>query len=130
MLFREDLQTKKTQIAADYIISSLCAGLFAAVLWLPGILSIKGGRLDKDASSAISLWENMPFQEIGAKLFTGANTTDELVNGLPNIFIGIIPLALAVLFFINRKIEARKKTAAALAQVTFDYRHVYDSFFP
>ncbi len=112
--FREDLQNRKGIIAADYIISSLCAGLFASVLWLPSILSIKGGRLEKDTSSAISLWENMPFLEMGAKLFTGANTTDELVNGLPNIFIGIISLALAVLFFMNRKIDRRKKTAAGL----------------
>ncbi len=114
IVFREELQERKLKIIIDYAITSFCAGLFAAVLWLPSILSIKGGRLDQDAGWAVSLWENMPFQEIGAKLFTGANTTDELVNGLPNIFIGIIPLALAVLFFMNRVISKKKKMAAAL----------------
>lgn len=128
IIHREDLQPRKEQIAADYILSSLCAGLFAAVLWLPSILSIKGGRLDQDASSAVSLWENMPFQEMGAKLFTGANSTDELINGLPNIFIGIIPLALAVLFFMNRKIDRRKKTEAAML-LGFYLLAFYTSFF-
>ncbi|MBO4799900.1 MAG: YfhO family protein, partial [Lachnospiraceae bacterium] len=45
---------------------------------------------------------------------TGANSFDELVDGLPNVFVGILPLALAVLFFLHKGIERRKKGEAAL----------------
>ncbi len=114
VIYREEFRGRKGPTIADYAMSSLCGGLLAAVLWLPGFLSLRGGRLEQNITSALSLWENMPFQEIGAKLFTGANSTDELVNGLPNIFIGIIPLAFAVLFFMNRKIDKRKKTTAMI----------------
>ena len=51
---------------------------------------------------------------MASKLFTGANSTMELSNGLPNIFVGILPLVLTILFFLNQKIDKRRKTAAAV----------------
>ena len=99
------------QLFLRYAISSLCGGLLVCALWLPGFLSLRGGRLDQTGLADFSLWENMPILQIGAKLFTGANSTAELVNGLPNIYVGILPLALAVLFFLNRKVDGRKKIA-------------------
>ena len=111
-LKKEELEGRKLRLFIHYALSSLFGGLLAIVLWLPAFLSMQGGRLDQTSLADFSFGENMPFLEIGAKLFTGANSTGELVNGLPNIFVGILPLALALLFFLSRAIDKRKKAAA------------------
>lgn len=111
-LYQDDLKGRKLRVFAHYALSSLCGGLLPIAVWLPGFLSLRGGRLDQTEITDFSLWENMPFLQIGAKLFTGANNTSELVNGLPNIFVGILPLALAVLFFLSKAVDRRKKAAA------------------
>ncbi len=111
-LYGEELKGKKLRTFVHYAISSLCGGLLSVVIWLPAFLSLQGGRLEQTMIADFSFWENMPFLEIGAKLFTGANSTAELVNGLPNIYVSILPLALAVLFFLSKEIGRKKKLAA------------------
>ncbi len=112
-LYRDELRGKKLRLFVNYALASLCGGLLACALWLPSLLSIQGGRLDQTkVGDILNFGENMPFLEIGAKLFTGAHSTSELVNGLPNIFVGVLPLALAVLFFLSKEIDRRKKAAA------------------
>ncbi len=103
----------KKRVFLKYCLSSLLAGLLSAVIWLPALLSLRGGRLDQTTIASFSLGERLPFLEIGAKLFSGANSTAELSNGRPNVFVGILPVALVILFFRNREIDRRKKTAAA-----------------
>ncbi|MCR4891127.1 MAG: YfhO family protein [Lachnospiraceae bacterium] len=115
----EKLQGKRLSLFVKYALSSICGGLLAAVLWLPSLLSLQGGRLEQTSLSDFSLWEHMPFLQMGAKLFTGAHSTAELINGLPNIFVGILPLALAVLFFLNKEIGNRKKIAAGFLLVFY-----------
>ena len=105
----EELRGKRGRLILRYALASLLGGLLAACLWLPAFLSLRGGRLDQTGLADFSFGENMPFLEIGAKLFSGANSRDEQVDGLPNIFVGILPLALAVLFFLDKGIERRKK---------------------
>jgi len=112
-------EVRKGRLFLRYALSSLFAGLLACALWLPGFLSLRGGRLDQTSIADFSFWENMPLLQIGAKLFTGANTTNELVNGLPNIFVGILPLALVVLFFQSRKEDGRKKGAAGFLLIIY-----------
>ncbi len=102
----------KKRVIMKYCLSSLLAGLLSAVIWLPALLSLRGGRLDQTTLETFSFIERMPFFMIGAKLFSGTNSTAELVNGLPNIFVGMFPVALMVLFFRNRKIQKRVKAAA------------------
>jgi len=109
----------RKQIAVTYIVSSLLAGGLSSIVWLPALLSMRGGRLDQSVAYAISFSENMPFLDMAAKLFTGANTTAELSNGLPNIFVGILPLALVILFFMNRKTDRRRKNAAGFLLVVY-----------
>ena len=114
-LYRDELQGRLRRVVFRYALSSICAGLLGAAIWLPSLLGISGGRLDQTTISDFSFNENMPLLEIGAKLFTGANDKAELINGLPNIYVGILPVALVILFFLNREIDRRKKTAAGLA---------------
>ena len=106
-------------VAVKYILSSLFAGALSSVVWLPALLSLRGGRLDQSLVGFITMRENMPFLDMFAKLFTGANTTAELSNGLPNIFVGILPVFLVILFFTNSKIIKQRKTAAAVLLIGY-----------
>ncbi len=103
----------KSSVVIRYAISSVLGGGLSAVVWLPALLSLRGGRLDQSVANVISFKENMPFLDMFSKLFIGANSTSELSNGLPNIFVGILPVFLVIMFFMNKKIPARKKIAAA-----------------
>lgn len=104
----------KKAVVFKYILSSLLAGALSAIVWLPALLSLKGGRLDQSVAYAITFKENMPFLEMASKFFSGANSTAELSNGLPNVFVGILPIFLILLFFINRMIDRRRKIAAGV----------------
>lgn len=111
----EELGERKRAVLVHYTLSSLFAGFLTMVVWLPGFLAMQGGRLEKTKLSDFTIWENMPFVQMGAKLFSGANSTNQLASGLPNIYVGILPIALVILFFLNSNIHKRRKAAAALA---------------
>ncbi len=110
----EELRGKRLRLFVQYALSSLCGGLLAVFLWLPAFLSLSGGRLNQTDLTDFHFYERQPLLEIGAKLFMGANSTAELVNGHPNIYVGLLPVALTVLFFLNKGVEKRKKAAAGV----------------
>ena len=110
-LMKEEMVGKRMALFVHYSIVSICSGLIPIVVWLPALMGIKGGRLDQTGIKDFSFWENMPFIEIFTKLFTGANTTSQLVDGLPNIYVGLLPIVLVILFFMNRNIAKRNKLA-------------------
>lgn len=98
-----------------YALSSLIAGLLAAPMWLPALKAFSGGgRLDQTQIAEYTFRENMPFIQMFSKLFTGANSKNELVIGMPNIFCGILVLALVILYFMDKHVEIRRKRAAGV----------------
>lgn len=110
----DSLSGKRLRIFLHYAISSICGGLLPIILWLPAFLSLQGGRLEQTKITDFTFVERQPLLDIGSKLFSGANSTSQLVYGLPNIFVGLLPVALVILFFMNKKIEKRKKMAAGI----------------
>ena len=111
----KELKGKKDKLTIRWLLSSLIAGLLAAPMWLPALKAYSGGgRLNQTVGSEYTFIENMPFIQIFSKLFTGANSTNELVVGLPNIFCGILVVALVILFFMNKKIDLRRRRAAGI----------------
>ena len=116
VLWRDNaaLQGRRLSIFVQYSISSLCGGLLVIFVWLPSFMGLMGGRLDKTSIMDFSFIERMPLIDILAKLFTGANSKTQLQAGLPNIFVGLLPIALVILYFINRKINRRRKIAVGL----------------
>ena len=110
-----ELAGKGKGLFANWALSSLFAGLLGAVVWLPTLKAYTGGgRLDQTGLSEYTFTEKMPFIQIFSKLFSGANSVNELVIGLPNIFCGILVVALVILFFMDKKIAPRFKRAAAV----------------
>ncbi len=110
-----ELAGRRGKLFRTWLVSSVIAGFLAAPMWLPALKAYSGGgRLNQTTLAEFTFTENMPFLQIFSKLFSGANSQNEMVDGLPNIFCGILVVALVVLFFLNRRIGKRKKTAAAL----------------
>ncbi len=92
-----------------YIISSLLGGGISAFFWFPSFMSYFGGRADQGGLTDYEYRQNMPFLDMGAKFFTGANSTSQLVDGLPVLFVGILILTLCIMWFIDPGISEIKK---------------------
>jgi len=114
-LHSTEMEGKGKSLFLRWALASLMAGLLGAAMWLPALKAYSGGgRLNQTGLSEYTFSENMPFIQIFSKLFSGANSVNELVIGMPNIFCGILVVALVILFFMDKKIESRLKKAAAV----------------
>lgn len=88
--------------------SLLAAGLLA-VLLLPTLCTLQGSLKDgQDLDAGITL-PNLNPVRVMSKLFTMAFNEHELMNGMPNIFCGLLMFVLTVLFFFNKKIPAKER---------------------
>lgn len=115
-LYTDDsLSGKRGRVFGKWTASSAISGLLAAPMWLPALKAYSGGgRLNQTTLEEYTFTEQAPFIQIFSKLFSGANSLNETVFGLPNIFCGILTVALVILFFMNLHIPKRKKTAAGV----------------
>ncbi|MBQ4382602.1 MAG: YfhO family protein [Oscillospiraceae bacterium] len=115
LVHSRDLAGQRRRLFLRWLTASLIGGLLAAPMWLPTLKAYTGGgRMNQTTILEYTFNENMPFIQMFSKLFSGANSTGELVNGMPNIFVGILCLALVILYFMNKKIDIRKKRAAGI----------------
>ena len=113
-LYAGNLENRR-RVIAHYFSSTVIAGLLAAFMWLPALKAFSGGgRFSQISGETYSLVPEFPFFQMFTKLFTGANSTDELLNGLPNLFCGVFVLALVVLFFAFGETSPRRKIAAGM----------------
>ena len=119
-LHSKEMKGKSTTLSLRWVFSSIFAGLLGAPMWLPALKAYSGGgRLNQTGIGEYTFTENMPFIQIFSKLFSGANSTNELVIGMPNIFCGILVVALVILFFMDKKIGTRFKKAAAVVLIIY-----------
>lgn len=101
----------KRKVVGKFVLTTLVAVAISAVVLVPVALYMFGGT----GSQHLFLSNFMPvprffLPDILGQLTTGAfNGKMHYVNGLPNIFIGIVLTVLVVLFFLNKKIERREK---------------------
>lgn len=117
MWYAEDADRRKEQGSRrilTFALSTIAAGLVAAVVWLPSLLSIMGGRLEQNSIFDLTFDDNMGILDIGAKLFAGANSTNQLIDGLPNIFVGALPLFLMIAFFVDDRNSKKRRLCRAI----------------
>lgn len=90
-------------------LSSLAAGGISCVIWLPIIQSLKTTRIGA-TNQTLEFKENFNFFDMFAKMYTGTTDVTEIKNeGLPQIYIGILMMFLAVLYLANKNIALWKK---------------------
>ncbi len=123
MWYAEDRKSlaaaQKKRIWINYAGASVAAGLLPAAVWIPALVSLSGGRLDYISIFNFTMDENLPLADLFAKLFIGANNTDELVDGGPNIFCGTLVPFLAAAFFIDRRNTKRMKLIRAFPLIFY-----------
>lgn len=91
-----------------YILSSMLGIGISAVVLLPALLSLQGGKATFSLSQ-LSFNFNFSFLPFIAKHFTGAFEFQELLTGLPNVFVGVPILFLSILYFENSEIKIKEK---------------------
>ncbi len=106
----ENIDRKKVTI--KYVLYSAIGGLLSMAFWNPALLSLVGGRASQNGLEDYTFVENAPIIPMFSRLFSGAASTAQIVNGLPAIFCGILTVALAIMFLIDK--ENAKKHRMAL----------------
>ena len=89
-------------------VTSVASGFLSAIVWIPEMVILGQGRgilsIEDFAFSS-----NFPITRIISRFFTGSHTVSQVWNGLPAVFCGILPIALMILFFMDRKTDRRRK---------------------
>lgn len=94
--------------------SSLLSAGLCAIFLLPTLFTLTGSQKDaKDLGAGITLPNLNPVRVL-SKLFTMAFSEYELMNGMPNIFCGLLMFVLTVLFFFNKKISVRERLMSGI----------------
>ena len=111
------------RIIGKYIAASLAAGGLSAVVWLPAVASLAGGKADFSFANP-SFQHNFGITDLFTKLFVNTSNWAQCLSGLPNIFCGMLVVILVILYFLNPKIKLKPKLLAtgllALFFVSFD----------
>lgn len=102
---------RRLRIAGRFCAASALAGGLAAWVLLPCALALGQGK----ASFAMEWGFAANFEPFALvrQFFAGAYTAGEVTNQLPLIFCGLLPLALALAFFLRKGPSAGEKLAGA-----------------
>ena len=93
------------QTFVPFALSSLSGGALSGWILLPGVLALPENRIEP----ALAWDTNFPFFRVFSKLFTGTTSAGEFFNGLPVIFVGMIPLIFLILFYLNPQMSFKGK---------------------
>lgn len=95
---------------ADFLITSALATLTSMIMLLPMYLDLKANNSDAFSKVSQVFTDNAHFFDLFAKNFVGAYDTTQY-NAVPMIDVGMMTLALSLLFFFCKSIRLRTKLA-------------------
>lgn len=95
----------------DFIISSLLAGGISAIVTIPTLFSLSGGKAEFDLS-ILTTYSNFDTIDFITKFFIGSFNSNEIVSGLPNIYTSLLILILVFGYFSTKHIEFSKKVVS------------------
>ncbi|MCH5180548.1 MAG: YfhO family protein [Erysipelotrichales bacterium] len=111
-------ETKK--LFQTFIIGSILAGAISSFSWVSAVLNMSGAKASLENSSAFSmqtLWKIADFSKnLTSKSYLGM---DDIINGAPLMFIGVVSLILCALYFMNNKFSIRERICSATVIVLF-----------
>lgn len=94
-----------------YGLSSLAAAGVAAVTLFPTIYALMQSKGTYTEQTIHSRFEYFPFKML-AKLVPGSFNFDQMPSGQPNIYIGMLLMMAAFLYFFNRQVKLSRRLAA------------------
>lgn len=121
------VQAALKRTLASFALASLLAGALSAWMLLPAARSTGNGRMESLLSGLRSMEVNFGIGALPEKLFTGTTSDMQFLSGLPTIFVGVLPVLLAALFFGNPGIGRRGKflAAGALLCLAFSFQNSF-----
>ncbi|RPA63629.1 hypothetical protein EF384_01535 [Aerococcus agrisoli] len=105
-----------TKTTAKFAGWSLAGGGLAAFLLIPTFYALTTSK-GAQSSPPLELKADYPIYDIVSKFILGPFNFDQMPDGLPNIFIGSLPLIMAILFFFSKKIALSERLAALAVTV-------------
>ncbi len=105
----EGINRKK--VSLRYVVYSVLGGILPAIIWMPVLLSMLNGRASQNSLEDFTFDENAPIMMMFSRLFSGAASTSQIINGLPAIFCGILTVALAIMYFLDNGNPKKNKIA-------------------
>lgn len=105
-----------TTTTAKFAGWSLAGGGLSAFLLLPTFYALATSK-GAQSSPALELKADYPIYDIVSKFVLGPFNFDQMPDGLPNVFIGSLPLIMAILFFFYKKIALSERLAALAVTV-------------
>jgi uncharacterized membrane protein YfhO len=105
-----------TTTTAKFAGWSLAGGGLSAFLLLPTFYALATSK-GAQSSPALELKADYPIYDIVSKFVLGPFNFDQMPDGLPNVFIGSLPLIMAILFFFYKNIALSERLAALAVTV-------------
>ncbi len=102
-----DIDRKK--VAVRYVLFSGVAGLLPAFCWVPELLAQMGGRASQNSLSDFSFNELSPILPMFSRLFSGAASAIQIIDGLPAVFCGILTVFLVIVYFFDKENSKKNK---------------------
>ncbi len=96
----------------NYSISSILSVGLSSFVLIPTFLSLQGGKAGFSIET-LKFKENYKFIDVFSKLFSNTINDYQIMDGLPNIFCGMLITLLVILYFFNKKISNIQKIASA-----------------
>lgn len=109
----------------SYLLSSLAAAGIAAVTLFPTIYALMQSKGTYTKQVIHSRFEYFPFKML-AKLVPGSFNFDQMPSGQPNIYIGMLLMMAALLYFFDRRFKAGQRLAALGITVFFIFSFCYE----
>src|SRR5699024_4280095 len=106
-------------LTRNFLFSSLLAGGISSIIWLPSVLSYSGSsKVSFDLSELVNMNANFTLTEFLSKFIVGSTNKNQIIRGLPNVYIASTLLILGVLFFLNSKVNIGEKIKYGLLITT------------
>lgn len=113
-----------------FIGGSIVAGLLSSFILVPGLSGLSGMlRMDINSSEFINDNWLLAFFTFVCRLFVGNQTPNNLLSKLtPNVYFGLFPLILVILYFFNKSISKKEKILSGIIYLIFILSFSFNSF--
>ena len=104
-----------------FIFGSIIAGLLSCFILIPGLIGLKDIlRMNVNSSEFINKNPLLAFFTFICRLFVGSQTPDNLLSKVtPNVYFGLFPLILVILYFFNKNISKKEKILSSIVYLIF-----------